>query len=146
MRQTMTVMALECAANLPGKQGTRKRLESLWGLYVIWRTRDSQPAAGVPVPERPTFGFLLLREIEATALAALRSYLPEEIPTEFVVALMKSTADATIRFMFANPCDASRYRRLGFEMFWSGLATMNCSGRKGIEGTEAKGSVKKACI
>ena len=139
-------MALECPTNLPGKEGTRKKLESLWGLYVIWRTRDSQPAGGASGPERPAFGFLLLREIEATALAVLRPYLPEEIPTEFVVALMKSTADATVRFMFANPADAGRYRRLGFEMCWSGLASMNFKGGKEIKGHEAKGSVKKACV
>jgi hypothetical protein len=62
----------------------------------------------------------------------LRLYLSEEIPCEFAVALMKSTADSTGRFMLASPADADRYRWLGFEMFWNGLSTMEIS-KKGNE-------------
>ena len=132
MRETMSVMTnlLSCPTSLPGKEGTRKTVESLWGLYLVWRSRHSQAAEGACAPERPSSGFLLLREIETTALAVLKLYLSEEIPCEFGVALMKSTADATDRFMRANPADADRYRRLGFEMFWNGLVTVGISKRK----------------
>jgi len=119
------VKLLECPANLSGKEGIRERVESLWELYLIWRIRDSQPAERKSVPEKPASGFLLLREIEATALDVLRPNSSEEIPCEFVVALMKSTADSTGRFMLANPNHADRYRRLGFELFWGGLAKMD---------------------
>ena len=90
---------------------------------MIWRSRDAQLEKQGPKPEGPTSEFLLLREIEASALDVLRPYLSEKIPCDFVLALMKSAADATTRFMLANPVHANRYRRLGFEMFWSGLAT-----------------------
>jgi len=144
----MSVMTnlLSCPTSLPGKEGTRKTVESLWGLYLTWRSRDSQTTERACVPERPTSGFLLLREIETTALAVLKLYLSEEIPCEFGVALMKSTADATDRFMRANPADADRYRRLGFEMFWNGLATKDLRGSEGTKGYEGNlGSAKKVC-
>ena len=118
---------LSCPTNLPGKEGTRKRVESLWELYLTWRSRDAHPAERACVPERPTSGYLLVREIEVTALAVFETFLYEEIPCEFVLALMKSTADTTCRFMLASPADAEPYRRLGFEMFWNGLATAGVS-------------------
>lgn len=136
----MSAMAklLGSPTNLSGKEGMRKRLESVWELYLIWRSRDSRPAERGRVAERPTSGFLLLREIEATALDVVRLYLAEEIPCDFVVAVMQSTADTTSQFMLANPADADRYRRLGFEVFWSGLAIAETPVREGIEKPKRK--------
>src|SRR5215813_8038426 len=148
MRKTMSVMTklLSCPTNLPGREGARKTVESLWGLYLTWRSRDSQTAERACAPERPTSGFLLLREIETTALAVLKLYLSEDIPCEFGIALMKSTADATDRFMRANSAEADRYRRLGFEVFWNGLAAMDFRGNKGPESPEGNlGSANKVC-
>ena len=113
-----------CSGKLFEREGRRERVESLWELYLTWRNRDGQAAKQRCVHERPTSGFLRLCEIEATALDVFRPYLSEEIPYEFVVALMRSTANATSRFMLANPTHADRYRRLGFQSFWGGLAAM----------------------
>ena len=118
--------------SLPGRQETREEIESLWELYLIWRSGDAQPAERACLPAS---GFFLLREIETRALDVLKPYLSERIPCEFVVALMNSTADTTSRFMLANPDYADCYRMLGFEIFWSGLAYGgDFRKRKGITG------------
>jgi hypothetical protein len=48
------------------------------------------------------------------------------------MALMKSTADTTNRFMLANPTQTERYRKLALEILWSGLVAIGISSeRKG---------------
>ena len=118
------------------EEGTREGIEYLWDLYLTWRGRDVQPHHRILVSERPGSGFLLLGEIEATARVVLRTHLSEQIPFEFVMALMKSTADTTNRFMLANPAQSGSYRKVALEMFWNGLATVGIS--KGKKGSSAK--------
>jgi hypothetical protein len=72
----------------------------------------------------------LLGEIEETARVVLRTHLSEQIPFEFVMALMKSTADTTNRFMLANPTQTDRYRKIALEIFWNGLVTAGISGER----------------
>src|SRR5215467_7530695 len=103
------------------EEGTREGIEYLWDLYLTWRGRDVQPNRRILVSERPGSRFVLLGEIEATARVVLRTRLPEQIPFEFVMALMKSTADTANRFMLANPTQSDSYRKLALEMFWNGL-------------------------
>src|SRR5215475_2709000 len=100
------------------EDGTPEGVEYLWDLYLTWRGRDVQPHHRILVSEKPGSGFALLGEIEATARVVLRTRLPEQIPFEFVMALMKSTADTTNRFMLADPAQTERYRKLALEMFW----------------------------
>src|SRR5258708_3358340 len=129
----MSVMTklLECPKTLSGKEGAQERIESLWDLYLTWRSKDVQPSQRTFVPEGPASGFLLLREIESTALDVLQTYLSEQIPCEFVLALMKSTANTTSRFMLATPTHADEYWKLGFEMFWNGVAALGISDEEG---------------
>ena len=112
--------------------GTREGIEYLWDLYLGWRGGDVLPHHRIVVSERPGSRFALLGEIEATARVVLRAHLSEQISFEFVMALMKSTADTTNRFMLANPTQTDRYRKFALEMFWNGLATVAISnGKKG---------------
>ena len=56
--------------------------------------------------------------------------MPEQIPFEFVMALMKSTADTANRFMLANPTQTERYRKLALEMFWNSLAAIGIASER----------------
>lgn len=114
------------------EEGTREGIEYLWDLYLTWRGGDIQPHHRILVSERPGSRFALLGEIEATAQVVLRTHLSEQTPFEFVMALMKSTADTANRFMLANPTQTDRYRKLALEMFWNGLAAIRIANeRKG---------------
>jgi hypothetical protein len=46
------------------------------------------------------------------------------------MALMKSTADTTNRFMLANPTQTDHYRKIALEIFWNGLVTAGISGER----------------
>ena len=116
-----------CSRN---EEGTREGIEHLWDLYLTWRGRDVQSDHRILVSERPGSGFVLLGEIEARARVVLRTDGCEQIPVEFVLALMYSMADTTNRFMLANPTQSDSYRKLALEMFWNGLATVGTSKRK----------------
>ena len=124
----MTVM--RASSESPKEEGTREGIEYLWDLYLIWRGGDIQPHHRILVSERPGSGFALLGEIEATARVVLETHLSEQIPFDFVMALMKSTADTTNRFMLANPTQTERYRKLALEMFWSGLAAVGIASER----------------
>jgi hypothetical protein len=112
------------------EEGTREGIEYLWDLYLTWRGRNVLPHHRILVSERPGSGFVLLGEIEETARVVLRTHLSEQIPFEFVMALMKSTADTTNRFMLANPTQTDRYRKIALEIFWNGLVTAGISGER----------------
>src|SRR5215467_4093482 len=118
------------SVSLRKQEKTREGIEYLWDLYLTWRGKDLQPHHRILVSEKPGSGFLLLGEIETTARVVFRAHLPEQIPFEFVMALMKSTADTANRFMLANPTQSDSYRKLALEMFWNGLITVGISKRK----------------
>ena len=112
------------------QQGAREGIEHIWNLYLTWRGGDVQPHHRILVSERPGSGFVLLCEIEATARVVLKAHLSEQIPFEFVMALMTSTADTTNRFMLADPPQTDRYRKLALEIFWSGLVAVGISSER----------------
>ena len=112
------------------EEGTREGIEYLWDLYLTWRGGDGQPHHRILVSERPGSRFALLGEIEATARVVLTAHLSEQMPFEFVMALMKSTADTANRFMLANPTQTDRYRKLALEMFWNGLTAIGIAGQR----------------
>jgi hypothetical protein len=108
---------------------TRDKFKSVWELYLIWRAEHAllrhRTAVSTPTSVSQTLGsahFQLLAKVEAAAREMLRTHLPRHIPFEFVMALLESTANTTDRFMRADENRATDYRKLAFDVLWSGLS------------------------
>ena len=108
---------------------TREKFKCVWELYLIWRAEHTllhhRAAVSTSTSVSQTPGsahFQLLAKVEAAAREMLRMHLPRHIPFEFVMALLESTANATDRFMRADENRASDYRKLAFDVLWSGLS------------------------
>ena len=54
---------------------------------------------------------------------AIDQHILRNIPLEFISASMETSAQTTMRDSWhPNPAGADRYRTLGFDMFWRGIA------------------------
>jgi AcrR family transcriptional regulator len=118
-------------AVLPGAPGgaARVQIAHVWERFVDWGVANPDKckviaqlgltsclsedtrAAGI----RP---FLALETLMRASIAdgTLRDY-----PVAYIAATMNALADTTMQFMRAEPQHAARYRRQGFELFWSGI-------------------------
>jgi hypothetical protein len=107
----------------------REKFKCVWELYLIWRAEHAllhhRGSVSTSNSVSQTLGsahFQLLAKVEAAAREMLRTHLPRHIPFEFVMALLESTANTTDRFMRADQNGASDYRKLAFDVLWSGLS------------------------
>jgi hypothetical protein len=125
------------AVNSPNQLGsfpmdsgkTREKFKCIWELYLIWRAEHAllHPRAALSTStsvsqKLGSAHFQLLAKVEAAAREMLRTHLPRHIPFEFVMALLESTANTTDRFMRADENRTTDYRKLAFDVLWSGLS------------------------
>jgi hypothetical protein len=79
------------------------------------------------------FGSLI--EIEAETRKVFSTGFTDDIPFDFVIAFMSTTADTAIRFMRAREFDSERYRELTLDVLWDGLSVLGskCQDDSNIE-------------
>jgi AcrR family transcriptional regulator len=116
-------------SDLPRKKSVHCRLQHMWDQYTRW---------GVTYPERRKVlkqlqmsdrltresklaGSAPFAEIETMARDAIEQHVIQDIPLEFISAMMETVAQTTMEFMAANPGGADTYRMLGFDIFWKGI-------------------------
>jgi hypothetical protein len=116
--------------HFPRQGPVRDRLEYLWNAFVDWGVANPQrlnvldqlSVANVVSYESKAVGYEPFAEIEALTQHSIRAGIVQAYPCEFVAANMKALAETTMGFMTAYPDEAGRYRKIGFEVFWNGVA------------------------
>jgi AcrR family transcriptional regulator len=108
----------------------RDRLEYLWDAFVDWGVANPQrlnvldqlSVTDTVSEESKAVGYEPFAEIEALAQHSIDTGVLQAYPVAFIAASMKSMAETTMAFMTAYPAEAGRYRTIGFELFWNGIA------------------------
>jgi AcrR family transcriptional regulator len=108
----------------------RDRLEYLWNAFVDWGVANPQrlnvldqlSVADTVSEESKAVGYEPFAEIEAMARHSIETGVLHAYPVAFIAASMKSMAETTMTFMTACPAEASQYRKVGFKVFWNGVA------------------------
>ncbi|MFT4438508.1 TetR/AcrR family transcriptional regulator [Caballeronia sp. 15715] len=108
----------------------RDRLEYLWDAFVDWGVANPQrlnvldqlSVADTVSEESKAVGYEPFAEIEALAQHSIDTGVLEDYPVAFIAASMKSMAETTMAFMTVCPAEAGRYRKIGFDVFWNGIA------------------------
>lgn len=115
----------------PGqKKDARSKLQHIWNAYANWGVANPDSCkvlarlqvSGKLTAESKAAGAAPFAEIEVMACDAIASGLVRPLPMEFIAAAMESLVATTIQVMARNPSQSARFRRLGFEMFWNGIA------------------------
>ncbi|WP_438396636.1 TetR/AcrR family transcriptional regulator [Caballeronia sp. DA-9] len=117
-------------SHFPRQGPVRDRLEYLWNAFVNWGVANPQrlnvldqlSVADIVTEESKAVGYEPFAEIEALALYSIETQVLEAYPCEFIAATMKALAETTMGFMSAFPDEADRYRKVGFDVFWNGVA------------------------
>jgi AcrR family transcriptional regulator len=117
-------------SHFPRQGPVRDRLEYLWNAFVDWGVANPQrlnvldqlSVADIVTEESKAVGYEPFAEIEALAQHSIRTEILQAYPCEFIAASMKALAETTMGFMTAFPDEAGRYRQIGFDVFWNGVA------------------------
>lgn len=117
-------------SRFPRQGPVRGRLEYLWDAFVDWGVANPQrlnvldqlSVADTVSEESKAVGYEPFAEIEALAQDSIRTEVLRAYPVAFIAASMKALAETTMTFMTAYPEEAGRYRKVGFEVFWNGVA------------------------
>jgi AcrR family transcriptional regulator len=128
-REIKLELADAMMSGFPRKRSVRHRLQHIWDCYVNWGVSNPvqcKVLAQIDVsqrlsPESRRAGSAPFVEIETTARDAVAQHLFQDLPQEFVSAVMRSLAETTMQFMASDPKAADRYRQLGFEVLWAGI-------------------------
>jgi AcrR family transcriptional regulator len=117
-------------ASYPGSGTVQNRARHVWQKYVDWGVAFPQKRramAQLAVSDRLTEhtrevgmnAFADVNEMIRTSIAsgALRDY-----PPAFAAAIMGALAETAMEFIERDPAQSERYRKAGFEAFWSAVA------------------------
>ncbi len=116
-------------SRFPRQGPVRDRLEYLWNAFVDWGVANPQrlnvldqlSVADTVSDESKAVGYEPFAEIETLAQHSIKTGVLQPYPVEFVAATMKALAETTMAFMTAYPAEATRYRKVGFDVFWNGV-------------------------
>lgn len=112
------------------KKDARSKLQHIWDSYVNWGIENPEQrkvlaqllVSGKLTEESKAVGAAPFAEIEVMARDAVTRGLVRDLPMEFFTGVMEALMGATIELMGRNPSCAARFRKFGFEVFWSGVA------------------------
>lgn len=117
-------------AAYPGAAEVQPRWRHIWDSYLDWGA--SQPAKrralrqlGVSdriTAESRAIGARGYRDVEALVQESLAAGVMREQPPAFGAAILESLAETTLEFIAREPEARERFKRLGFEAFWSAVA------------------------
>ncbi len=123
-------MADAMMSGFPRNKSMRLRLEHVWKHYLRWGVANPASHRALTqievwtglTEESKTAGLAPFQEVQAMAEAARRQRIIRDLPHEFIVAVMNSLAEATMKFMRAHPNQAQTYLDSGFEVLWAAIA------------------------
>lgn len=113
------------------KKDVRSKLQHIWDSYVNWGVTNPDQrkvlaqlqVSGKLTEESRAVGYAPFAEIEVMARDAVARGLVRDVPIEFIAATMDALAGTTMEFMARNPSRATKFRTVGFDVFWNGIVT-----------------------
>jgi AcrR family transcriptional regulator len=130
-REIKLELADAMMSDFPRKKNVRTRLRHVWDRYVNWGiahpqqrkvlaqlqvsevlTKKSRDAGSAPFVE---FQIMVRDAIEQHVLRA-------DLPIELIARMLAASAEATIDLIALKRSMANKYRKGGFEIYWSGIA------------------------
>jgi|HubBroStandDraft_5_1064220.scaffolds.fasta_scaffold32780_3 AcrR family transcriptional regulator len=129
-RELKLGLAHAMMSSFPRRKSVRARLQHVWNAYVQWGIENPGPCnvlAQIEVseqltPESKAAGQAPFLEIETLAQDAMAQHLLKHIPRDLIAAAMQAMALATMKCMLSHPKMAGKYREMGFEVLWAGIA------------------------
>ncbi len=128
-RQIKLELADAMMSGFPRKKSVRHRLQHIWDGFVNWGVANPEQRkvlAQLEVSDRLSLeskraGSAPFLEIQTMAQDAITQHVFQDLPQEFVAAVMRALAETTMEFMASNPKAADKYRQLGFAVLWAGI-------------------------
>jgi AcrR family transcriptional regulator len=123
-------MADNLLGGFPHHAAIRQQLQYMWSRYVSWgmanRTKKQVmdqlvTAASITDASRAS-GSALFASIEHVCRASIANQVLRDYPVAFIWSCMASLGEVTMAFMAREPDTAEHYQRIGFEMWWNGVA------------------------
>jgi AcrR family transcriptional regulator len=128
-REIKLELADAMMSGFPRKKSVHCRLQHIWDHYTKWGVmypEQCKVLRQLQMSDRLTLeskvaGSAPFAEIETMARDAIEQHIVQDIPLEFISAMMETVAQTTMEFMASNPAGADNYRILGFDIFWKGI-------------------------
>jgi AcrR family transcriptional regulator len=128
-RQIKLELADAMMSGFPRKKSVRHRLQHIWDCFVNWGVANPEQRkvlAQLEVSDRLSLeskraGSAPFLEIQTMAQDAITQHVFQDLPQEFVAAVMRALAETTMEFMASNPKAADKYLQLGFAVLWAGI-------------------------
>jgi AcrR family transcriptional regulator len=113
----------------PRKKNIRVKLHHIWSC-TTWGVAHPQQRKVLSqlqlsdslTPDSKRAGSAPFLEIETMGQDAVEQRILQDIPLEFLSAIMEASAQTTMAFMSAHPASAEKFQTLGFEMFWRAVS------------------------
>jgi AcrR family transcriptional regulator len=128
-RQIKLELAEGLMSGFARKKDVRAKLHHIWDAFVNWGVANPQRrivlsqllVSGKLTRETKAVGAAPFAEVEVMGRDAIAQGTIRDFPLEFLIAMLEAMARATIELIAADPSNAPKYRKYGFEMLWNGL-------------------------
>jgi AcrR family transcriptional regulator len=129
-REIKLELADAMMSDFPRKKNVRARLQHVWDRYVNWGVANPEQRkvmAQLKVSEMLTeesreAGNAPFVEMQTMIRDAMEAHLFRgALPVELVLKSFGALAEAAMDLMARSPTKASKYRRIGFQLFWAGI-------------------------
>jgi AcrR family transcriptional regulator len=128
-RELKLELAEAMMSGFPRKKSVHCRLQHIWDHYARWGSAHPERCKVLRqmqlsdrlTGESKVAGVAPFSEIETMARDAIEQHLVQDIPLEFISAMMEAAVQTTMEFMALEPLSSEKYRTLGFEIFWKGI-------------------------
>lgn len=123
-------MADNLLGGFPHHAAIRQQLQYMWDSYVSWgmanRTKkqvmDQLVTATSITDASRASGSALFISVEHVCRDSIANQVLRDYPVAFIWSCMASLGEVTMAFMVREPAMAAHYQRIGFEMWWGGVA------------------------
>jgi AcrR family transcriptional regulator len=114
----------------PAKGSVRDRTKHVWDNYVEWGAKNPDRLAllhklkvweGIDPEVREAMNERFC-ELYSLTTTAIEEGVFQDLPHEFLMAMLGAQAETTIQFMRKHPKESDSYKKKGFDMFWNGIA------------------------
>jgi AcrR family transcriptional regulator len=117
-------------SDYPRKASVHDRTKHIWNKYVEWGVENPDRLEVLhkikvweglqpEVREATTARFAELHSLTETAIS---EGIFQNIPNDFVIAMLSAQAETTMHFMRQHPKERRAYKDKGFEIFWNGIS------------------------
>lgn len=118
------------AADGLGHGHARAQIAHVWDHFVDWGAANPDKCKVIAQlgltsslsEDTRAAGMRPFLALEALMRASIADGTLRDYPVAYIAATMNALAETTMQFIRAEPAQAARYRRDGFELFWNGIS------------------------